>query len=108
MIRLGTQPPETERLILRRFAVTDAEAMYCNWASDPAVTKFLLGRAMPQWRYRRNIWQAGWSNTLLPVGYCTKGRKYACWAYSRSSPGPGSENRRNRLLHRQTSELENT
>lgn len=32
---------ETDRLILRQFAVTDAAAMYKNWASDPEVTKFL-------------------------------------------------------------------
>lgn len=30
---------ETDRLILRQFAVTDAVAMYKNWASDPEVTK---------------------------------------------------------------------
>lgn len=41
MNHLGTQILETERLILRRFIVTDAEAMYRNWASDPEVTKFL-------------------------------------------------------------------
>jgi len=32
---------ETERLILRRFTPTDAEAMFRNWASDPEVTKFM-------------------------------------------------------------------
>lgn len=32
---------ETDRLILRQFAVTDAAAMCKNWASDPEVTKFL-------------------------------------------------------------------
>lgn len=37
----GTQTIETKRLILRRFEVADAEAMYQNWASDPAVSKFL-------------------------------------------------------------------
>ena len=37
----GTQLLETPRLILRRFTVDDARAMYENWASDPEVTKFL-------------------------------------------------------------------
>ncbi|MGF0110246.1 GNAT family N-acetyltransferase [Clostridium sp. SGI.024] len=38
---LGTKTIETERLILRRFKMEDAEAMYKNWASDAEVTKFL-------------------------------------------------------------------
>lgn len=37
----GTQPIETARLLLRRVLPTDAEPMFRNWASDPAVTKFL-------------------------------------------------------------------
>ena len=41
MNKLGTKRIETERLILRRFAVDDADAMYRNWASDPAVTRYL-------------------------------------------------------------------
>lgn len=41
MKHLGTRVLETERLLLRPFAVSDARAMYDNWASDPEVTKFL-------------------------------------------------------------------
>ena len=37
----GTQELSTTRLILRRFTMDDAQAMYANWASDPEVTKFL-------------------------------------------------------------------
>ena len=37
----GTQTIETSRLILRRAVREDAELMFCNWASDPEVTKFL-------------------------------------------------------------------
>ena len=37
----GTQRLETERLVLRRFELDDAEAMFGNWASDDEVTKFL-------------------------------------------------------------------
>lgn len=37
----GTQHLTTSRLTLRPFALTDAPAMFANWASDPEVTKFL-------------------------------------------------------------------
>jgi ribosomal-protein-alanine N-acetyltransferase len=32
---------ETERLILRRFTMDDAESMFKNWASDSEVTRFM-------------------------------------------------------------------
>lgn len=41
----GTKRIETPRLILRRFTLEDAPAMYRNWASDPEVTKFLTWSA---------------------------------------------------------------
>ncbi|WGD36550.1 GNAT family N-acetyltransferase [Lysinibacter sp. HNR] len=41
LLHLGTQRLETERLILRRFTVDDAQAMFRNWASDDAVTEYL-------------------------------------------------------------------
>lgn len=41
MKNLGTKTMETERLILRRFELSDAENMYKNWASDSEVTKYL-------------------------------------------------------------------
>ena len=41
MQHLGTKELQTERLILRRFAMDDAEAMYRNWCDDPEVTKYL-------------------------------------------------------------------
>ena len=37
----GTVTLETERLILRRFILEDADAMFKNWASDAEVTKYL-------------------------------------------------------------------
>lgn len=37
----GTRELRTPRLLLRRFAEDDAQAMYENWASDPEVTRFL-------------------------------------------------------------------
>ena len=36
MKHIGTKNIETERLILRRFTLDDADAMYRNWASDDA------------------------------------------------------------------------
>ncbi len=37
----GTQILSTDRLVLRRIEISDAEKMYANWASDSSVTKFL-------------------------------------------------------------------
>ncbi len=37
---LGTQTLETQRLILRRYRPSDAQAVYENWASDPEVARF--------------------------------------------------------------------
>ena len=41
MNHCGTQKLETERLVLRRLTLADAENVYRNWASDPEVTRFL-------------------------------------------------------------------
>lgn len=41
MNKAGTQRIGTDRLILRRFRLEDAEDMYANWASDPEVGRFL-------------------------------------------------------------------
>lgn len=41
MIHKGTVPLETERLILRRFELSDADALFNNWANDAEVTKYL-------------------------------------------------------------------
>lgn len=37
----GTKTLETARLILRRAQLSDVQAMFDNWASDPEVTKYL-------------------------------------------------------------------
>ena len=34
----GTKRLETARIVLRRFELADAQAMYDNWASDSEVT----------------------------------------------------------------------
>ena len=41
MKNCGTQRIETDRLILRRYVIEDADARYKNWAPDIEVTKFL-------------------------------------------------------------------
>lgn len=37
----GTKELETERLILRRYTIDDAEVMYKNWACEDKVTEYL-------------------------------------------------------------------
>ena len=54
MKHIGTTTLETERLILRRFTIEDAEAMFNNWASDEEVTKFLT------WPTHRTIEDSKW------------------------------------------------
>lgn len=41
MTHKGTVTLKAGRLILRRFTMDDADAMFRNWASDPEVTKYL-------------------------------------------------------------------
>ena len=41
MNHCGTVQLETDRLILRRFTVNDAESVFFNWASDDEVTRYL-------------------------------------------------------------------
>lgn len=42
---IGTNIIETERLILRKFRVDDAENMFNNWAKDPENVKYLIWQA---------------------------------------------------------------
>lgn len=46
---LGTRRIETERLILRRFTIDDAEGMYNSWATDFESNKFM------DWSLHNNI-----------------------------------------------------
>lgn len=55
----GTIRLETERLILRRFKLEDADVMYRNWASDDEVTKYLPWPTHRDVNETRNI-LAGW------------------------------------------------
>ena len=40
----GTVMLETDRLVLRRFTMDDAEAMFANWCADSEVPNILYGR----------------------------------------------------------------
>lgn len=55
MKNCGTQRIETDRLILRRYKIEDADAMYKNWASDSEVTKFLMWQPHPSVDVSRGI-----------------------------------------------------
>lgn len=55
MKNCGTQRIETDRLILRRYVIEDADAMYKNWASDSEVTKFLTWQPHPSVEVSRGI-----------------------------------------------------
>lgn len=37
----GTKTIETERLLLRKYVIEDAQDMFLNWASDPVVTEHM-------------------------------------------------------------------
>ena len=54
MKHLGTQELKTARLCLRKFTIADVDAMFENWASDPAVTKFLT------WPAHENVGVTRW------------------------------------------------
>ena len=60
----GTIQLETERLILRRTDISDAEQMYNNWASDPDVTKFLVWETHADIDVTRGI-LAGWDEKYI-------------------------------------------
>ena len=55
MKNCGTQRIETDRLILRRYKIEDADAIYKNWASDSEVTKFLTWQPHPSVEVSRGI-----------------------------------------------------
>lgn len=51
----GTQTLYTDRLILRRYELEDAAAMYENWASDEKVTEFLMWKPHASREESQNI-----------------------------------------------------
>lgn len=57
----GTKTLETNRLILRKFQIDDAQQMFQNWASDAEVTKFLTWPPHPNVDCTRGL-LADWIN----------------------------------------------
>lgn len=64
----GTQRLETDRLILRRFAIEDADAMYKNWASDAEVTRYLTWPTHPCVEVSQHIIK-DWVNSYTDESY---------------------------------------
>ena len=62
----GTQIIQTERLILRRFTVDDAQAMFDNWANDERVTRYLTWcphESPEATKQLLELWCAAYENT---------------------------------------------
>ena len=53
----GTKVLETDRLLLRRFTIHDAAAMFHNWAKDEQVTKYLMWPAHKSQEVSREVLQ---------------------------------------------------
>ena len=76
----GTKIIETDRLILRRFTMEDAEPMFRNWASDDQVTKHLTWPTHAGVEVTRMVlsdWIAGYA-----------GDKFYQWAIVLKENGP--------------------
>jgi len=59
MKNVGTQNISTERLLLRRLNIDDAEIMFKSWASDPDVTKYMRWKThkyIETTKYVINLW----------------------------------------------------
>ncbi|MCL2405499.1 MAG: GNAT family N-acetyltransferase [Defluviitaleaceae bacterium] len=57
---------ETERLLLRPFSICDAKAMFCNWASDPEVVRYMPYDAcntLDETIHRISEWMTYFENT---------------------------------------------
>ena len=68
MKHCGTRKLETPRLLLRPLTMDDAQMMYDNWASDPAVTKYLRWEPHPSWVYTAELLHE-WSKHYADPAY---------------------------------------
>ena len=77
MKHLGTKELETERLLLRRFTINDADNMYKNWASDPEVTKYLMWPTHDSVHIKRYFKYliSNYEKRIFISGNCAKGFK---------------------------------
>ena len=72
MKHLGTVKIETDRLILRKFTMDDAEAMFSNYASDPEVTRYLT------WHTHADVEESKKVLTRFTSAYIDE--EHYCWA----------------------------
>ena len=80
MKHIGTQTIETPRLILRRFELSDAQAMFDNWASDSEVTTYLT------WPAHADV---SVTERILGEWVPQYGQDdYYCWAITLKENGP--------------------
>lgn len=64
----GTVQLETTRLVLRRAEISDTQAMFHNWASDPEVTKFLTWPPHANTDVTRNVLES-WVESYAKEDY---------------------------------------
>ena len=75
----GTQDIETERLLLRRFVMSDANEIFREWASYPSVTEYL------SWEYHKSISETKTFLMSVISGY-EDSDKY-CWGIELKESG---------------------
>lgn len=63
----GTVRIETERLVLKRHVLEDAEIMFKNWVAEKEVTKFM------SWQPHKNVEE---TRNVLRRKYCDAGNNY--------------------------------
>ena len=71
MKMLGTKTIETDRLILRKFTIDDAEQVFKNYGSDPLVNKYL------NWKTHKSIEDAKESVRYFMKDYPDNGFHWA-------------------------------
>ena len=68
MENLTTKTLESNRLILRKFTLDDAEAMYNNWESDPECCKYLawdVAKSVDETKELLQSWVSAYENGAL-------------------------------------------
>lgn len=80
MNHVGTIPMETDRLILRRFTMDDAQTMFDFWTGDPAVAEYCFWPAHESVQVSRNLIE-------LWIEECKSPRRYE-WCIEVKGVGP--------------------